>query len=199
MERLVAFYKNLFFENRKWFRRTLIWFVTSLVAGAVVFFIRPQLLEEILRIFEEKFGPNPPLDFNLVLDIFKNNLMVSIIATVGGLLFGIGPFLIVVTNGFLIGFVLLALILGGEGVVETLWVLFSTLVPHGVFEIPAFLVSAALGLRLGLNWLSEEAYGRRFATLWQDFKSVWLYFPSITLLLFIAALLEVFVSGNLSK
>ena len=75
--------------------------------------------------------------------IFLNNLWVSFIAIVSGIAIGVFPFLIVVVNGYLVGFVAREAAMA-EGIV-VLW----QLVPHGIFELPAILLSIGIGLRLG--------------------------------------------------
>jgi len=77
-----------------------------------------------------------------------------------------------------------------------LWLVLS-LLPHGIFEIPALLISAALGLRLGLEWLLPGAKGIRLKTLKKNVINAFTLLPLILLLLFIAAFAEVFISSRI--
>ena len=197
MKRALELYQVFISDNRKWLRLVLIWFGISILIGVATFFVYPELLEEILKQFEEKFGPERALDFSMVMDIFLNNIGVAGIGIVGGFILGIGPFLVVVVNGFLLGFITISVfnIMSGD-FFSALWFLILGLLPHGILEIPAFLVAAVLGLRLGMNWTKAER-GSRFAVFKKDFLYTAKGFVIITLVLFLAALIEVYVTGNL--
>jgi stage II sporulation protein M len=195
--KIIQIYRSLLSDNRPWFRKTLIWFGFGAILGGITFFITVDLLSEILGIFEDKFGPSPAFDFNLVMGIFTNNLTASAVALFGGLLLGLGPFVVVVSNGFLLGYILIATpALSGQSFVSSLGIVVLGILPHGILEIPAFLLAAALGLRLGIEWLKKENYGRRIEVLRGNFLKVLVAIPAIALLLFVAALIEVYVTGT---
>jgi stage II sporulation protein M len=197
--RIINYYKQVYWESGHWLRLVFSWFVMGAILGGLVFFAYPNLLEKIIGVFDEKFGQNPPLDFNLVIGIFLNNLQASAIALFGGLLIGLGPFIVVVTNGFLLGYLLFAIIMiSPSQPLESLTVLAAGILPHGIFEIPAFLLAAGLGLKLGIEWLKKENYGQRLKVLGHNFKyALVVGVPAVTIILFIAALVEVYVTGNL--
>ena len=196
MPTLINSIKNFFFENRCWLKFTAIWFAATALIGAVVFFIQPDLLDRIVALFTQKFGASPALDSSLAQQIFNQNAIVCGIALFGGLLLGILPAIIVGVNGFLLGFVAMAALSIGNPLAGVI-VLIVGVVPHGLFEVPAFLVSASLGLRLGLEWLGGGASGQRWNVLKQNFINSVGYFAVIVVLLFLAAMIEVFVSGHL--
>ena len=60
------------------------------------------------------------------------------------------PFLIAVSNGYLIGFVSreVAMIEG----ISVLW----RLIPHGIFELPAVIFSIGIGLKIGSDLLDHQ-------------------------------------------
>jgi stage II sporulation protein M len=70
-------------------------------------------------------------------------------------------------------------------------------VPHGILELPAFLIAAALGLRIGWEWLYKESDDNRWNIFKMNLKQAMILAPGIALLLFMAALIEVFVSGQI--
>lgn len=198
MGRLIDFYKNLFIENRQWLKATVKWFLATAVLGAITFFIRPELLKIIVDGFVQKFGTNPELNFHLVLQIFQQNIIASAVALFGGFIFGLGSIVIVGINGFILGFVGVSLFfVNPDNIGVSISLALGGLVPHGIFELPAFLLAASLGFRLGLEWISRQAEGNRWQILKQNFKQSLLALPVIVLMLFIAALIEVFVSGKL--
>ncbi len=113
--------------------------------------------------------------------IFLNNLSASFFAMTFGIFFGIFPVIALVTNGYLLGFVARkAIALDG---IFVLWRLF----PHGIFELPAVLLSIGIGLRLGFDFLKE----RNFSKLKINFReSLRLFIFIVIPLLIIAAIIE---------
>lgn len=208
-----AFLKELFANLRPYLKAVLILFVLSIIIGATTFGLYPEFLIKILDVFKDKFGADPALNFALVLDIFKQNLIASLIGLFGGLLLGLGSILIVSANGFIIGYILAAVLslgqaggqaslpgqFGWQGIIQDIKFLILGLAPHGIVEIPTILLVSALGLRLGLFWLKKQNKGMRFRVFLKDLKFSVLVIPAIVLLLFLAALLEVFVSGRLIR
>lgn len=188
--------KNYYLDNKRWFEIALKLFVVALVAGGVTFFLRPDILSQIVDVFSGKFGPEPARDVNLALQIFYNNAIACSIALIGGLLFGISSFIIVFVNGFIIGFIILALMAVPGNPLRNLEYIVLGLVPHGIFEIPAFLIASSLGMRLGVDYLLKENKGQRKHVFWSDLKRVIYNIPVLAVMLFIAAFVEVFVSGN---
>ena len=79
----------------------------------------------------------------LISFIFFNNTFVAFISILSGILLGVVPIINTAVNGYVIGFVVnLAISKGG---VISLW----SLLPHGVFELPAILISLRLGIKIG--------------------------------------------------
>jgi stage II sporulation protein M len=178
--------------------KSVLWlFLASMVAGGVAAFYYPQLMEQIAGAFADRFGESPALDINLAKEIFIQNVTASLIAWLGGIILGIAPFLMVAVNGFILGYVILYLASVSERVGESIVFLLAGLLPHAIFELPAFFLAAVLGLSLGLDWLRPEAKGQRLQTLRNVFIGSFKYMGLVIVLLVIAALIEVFVSGKL--
>ena len=116
----------------------------------------PTFGESLLKIFQdmianEIIGDTPPI---MALTLFLNNLEACLVIFVGGALFGIIPVAILFFNGVVIGAILeIARKEAGD------LVLLASIVPHGIFEIPAVIVSGALGLMLG-RAVTDEFYGK---------------------------------------
>lgn len=79
----------------------------------------------------------------LGIDIFLNNWLVSIATALSGLGFGAPSFLTIMFNGFILG-VLLAPQLS-----PSMTMFLAAILPHGIIEIPAFVLSGSMGIRLG--------------------------------------------------
>lgn len=114
--------------------------------------------------------------------IFSNNIYVSFLSIVLGVLFGIFPLLASLSNGFIIGYVANKAV-SIDGVL-TLW----KLLPHGIFELPAVIISLGIGLRLGFTLIFNNKHLRK------EILSALLVFILIaTPLLIIAASIEGFL------
>jgi uncharacterized membrane protein SpoIIM required for sporulation len=79
----------------------------------------------------------------LGIDIFLNNWLVSIATALSGLGFGAPSFVTIMFNGFILG-VLLAPQLS-----PSLTMFLAAILPHGIIEIPAFVLAGSVGIRLG--------------------------------------------------
>jgi stage II sporulation protein M len=104
-------------------------------------FFQKEIAEMVSNLVKQTEGLNT---MGLIGFIFLNNLKSSFFAVVFGIIFGIIPFFIVVFNGYVLGFVANKAV-SSEGSS----VLFR-LIPHGIFEIPAILISISLGFKLGM-------------------------------------------------
>jgi stage II sporulation protein M len=101
-------------------------------------------LEEIAN--SVKNSDNPELTmFKL---IAANNIFVSILAMALGIVGGIFPVFMLVTNGMVLGYVLDGIAQEGHNV----WLLIAkSLLPHGIIELIAVFLACAFGLRFGLT------------------------------------------------
>ena len=118
--------------------------------------------------------------FSLAVFIFSNNLKVSLIALFFGFFFGIVPIFLALSNGYVIGYVS-KLVVNSEGV-GSLW----RLLPHGIFEIPAVLISLGLGMKLGFSFFNLKPDKVFLERIYLSIKSLII----IVLLLIIAAVIE---------
>ena len=106
----------------------------------------PKLFEtQLLQMIKELIKQTEGLGFfGIIRFIVFNNVKSSFFGLFFGLIFGFFPIALIAVNGFLLGFVANKSV-ASEGVL-VLWKLF----PHGIFEIPAVLLSVGVGLRQGL-------------------------------------------------
>jgi stage II sporulation protein M len=86
--------------------------------------------------------------------LFFNNLEACLLLFLGGASFGILTIFIMSLNGILIGAIM-------EIVSKDHPLIFvaAAILPHGIFEIPAFILSGALGIMLAQSLISEWYYG----------------------------------------
>ncbi|MCY0874875.1 MAG: stage II sporulation protein M [Firmicutes bacterium] len=120
--------------------------------------------------------------------LFANNWTVSLYMLVGGLFFGLLPILGVVMNGALVGYVVRQLAVSAHA--NPVVIVLAGIVPHGIFEIPAYCLASGFGMRLG--WLVWRTITKRAdRATWK--RTVYAAVPTllwVTGLLFVAAFIE---------
>lgn len=196
---MIEFYRRLVGKNKSWLKKTALLAVFWFGAGFATYFVSPEsanwFLEFLERIFKDILGGRDlTIDFTSVFLIFKNNFQAALIGLFGGIIVGIIPFFSLAFNFFILGYLSGLLTSREQG-----WLVFLiTVMPHGIVEIPMFLLSAAFGLRLGFFWRlpGPESDWEKFKRCLQDnLKLVPLLFAGFLL----AAILEIFVSGRLAE
>ncbi|MCR4427259.1 MAG: stage II sporulation protein M [Firmicutes bacterium] len=134
------------------FRRYLVFaavlFVTCVIVGYRGFSDSsgslPWIFRSLVRLKEVLESVTP--GWRVVI-LFWNNLKVTLISLAFGWILGIVPILGIAVNGVLIGAGAKLLVVRGT---MPLHVVALGLLPHGLFELPAFLIGQAMGLRIGL-------------------------------------------------
>ncbi len=166
-------------DSRRYIYFIVALFVIFILIGYFlpIFFVN-EVIELVSKIVNETEGMG---FFELFIYIFHNNLKTSLISIVAGIAFGLYVIFATIVNSYLIGFVSRA---ASEKI--GLGILFR-LVPHGIFELPSFILSLGLGLRLGL-YLFLKKKGESF---WENVEKVLRVFIFVILpLLLIAAFIE---------
>lgn len=129
--------------------------------------------------------------------LFRNNWTVSLYMMVGGLVLGIVPVFGVLANGALVGYVVRQLAFTAHA--NPLVIVLAGIVPHGIFEIPAYCLASGFGMRLG--WLVWRTIARRTdADQWR--QALYSAGPTllwVTGLLFVAAFIESHITPQLLR
>ena len=121
--------------------------------------------------------------------LFRNNVRVSLLSLVGGICFGAITVLLLFYNGAVMGAICVDYLMHGQGVFLAGWLL-----PHGVVEIPAILLSGQAGLVIGgvlFGRRKRADFGSRMREALPDIVTLTV---GIVLLLGYAALVESFLS-----
>ena len=117
----------------------------------------------------------------LIAYIFWNNLKASLFAIILGITLGIFPLVILVVNGYLLGFVSRFAV--NERGLLVMW----QLLPHGIFELPAIIISIGLGIKIGADMFKGDVK----KGLKHNFREGLRFFVFVVLpLLFVAAIIE---------
>ncbi len=142
-------------------------------------------------------GDAPPPSPGLAMGIFANNLRVSLLSNIFSTVsFGAFAFLVPTIAFAQVGFVSGRLAaLGGSWALgdlqSPLVFLLAYVVPHGIVELPTFILSAALGLRIGAALLAPPdgfSVGQNLLWALAQFARTWLLLLAPLVLL--AALIE---------
>jgi len=121
--------------------------LTFLIGFIYPMFFRMEILAFIESIIEMLDGKGT---IELIWIIFFNNVKASFMAIVLGIGIGIFPLITLVTNGYLLGFV--SRETSNIGGISILW----QLAPHGIFELPAIILSIGIGLKIGINVFEKK-------------------------------------------
>lgn len=164
-------------------------FIIAIVTGYLAPIDQKETIaQELSAFFASVKTFSPPA---VLLFIILNNALKAFLTILLGFFFGLIPILFISGNGYFLG-LLISLtrsrMTTGEIVLRIL--------PHGLFEIPAFILAGAFGLWLGIKFIRKLRYGEEF----KPFLSFSLkkYCMIVLPLLLISALIETFVTPLLA-
>ncbi|MFA4955553.1 MAG: stage II sporulation protein M [Candidatus Methanoperedens sp.] len=176
-------------SSRKYILIMTVIFIISVIAGLVASLKDLGLSENYLDMLKESFGWIKDLHpIGIMLVIFLNNALKSLLSIVLGVGLGIIPVIFIGGNGLLLGIV--ANQVSSEK--GALFVL-AAILPHGIMEIPMVLISSGLGLRLGYIMYSS-IMGKETDMRSELMQSLRIYMRIVVPLLFVSAVIETFVT-----
>jgi stage II sporulation protein M len=124
--------------------------------------------------------------------IFLNNTLKTVLAILLGSLFGIIPAVFLLGNGIALG-VIFSLSVQMRGV----WLSLLSIVPHGLLELPAVFLGTSIGLMVGSR-VMKQFFRPPETTIGSELVQGLRFFITVILpLLFIAALVEAFLTSAL--
>jgi stage II sporulation protein M len=124
--------------------------------------------------------------------IFLNNTIKALLVIVGGTTLGIFPVIFLLANGAAVGFAMYASV-RSRGILTAL----LAILPHGIFELPAVLLATSMGLLLG-GCAIKRLFRAGETTITSELAVALRFFARIIVpLLFVAALVESFVTSAL--
>jgi uncharacterized membrane protein SpoIIM required for sporulation len=128
------------------------------------------------------------LPLSLGVYIFFHNWQVSLATALSGIWFSAAPFVTLFLNGVVVGAV--------SGLVPNTTMLLAAILPHGIIEIPSFVLAGSVGMKLGVAFLRSVRSEDPSAT--EEFhrvarKSVYIV-VGLALLFFVAGIIE----GNIT-
>lgn len=200
IERKNNFIYNSFIESLFYLRKNYIYFIIAIVlmligslAGyfGVVGMFSPALektinqfvSESVAEIVKETETLNP---VELTFFIMNNNIKTAFMGLVSGIFLAVSPIVIIIFNGYVLGFVAEVAVNSSRNP-EGIFVLWR-LLPHGIFEIPAILLSIGLGIKLGLYPFQLK----------EKLKGISSLIVSIVIFLFLSGMILMIISSVLS-
>jgi len=153
----------------------IIFIVFTIIGFLFPVFFEQKIFELIKQLVEMFEGKNV---YATTAIIFFNNIRASFFSMILGIFAGIFPLITAITNGYLLGFVANHTV-KQEGIL-VLW----RLLPHGIFELPAVIMSIGLGFKIGLSIFKPETIKNNLVEALRFFLFV------ILPLLIIAAIIE---------
>lgn len=139
-------------------------------------------LEEFVRL-AHGWGPLGLFVFIVINNVVKAGMMMCL-----GIVFGLVPIVFLVSNGIVLA-VAVAIVAEQGGVLVAV----AGLVPHGIIELPAVLLAAAAGLRLGA--VALERVKRPDTDVKTELLKAWRFFVALILpALLAAAVIETVVT-----
>lgn len=189
---------------RPWLLTAGVVFAFGFSIGIILYIAAPELIvdfKDALKELAEKVSKDGKiqLSWQSVHFVFWQNFTAALIASFGGAIFGLPTIFISFVNFVLLGFLAGLAIFGSEAGQLNLFRFLVLIIPHGIFEIAAILFSVALGLKLGISWLLPKSKGQRTETFWLSLKQIFVMMPLVVILLFVAATIEIFVTGSISR
>jgi len=197
--------KNVWIEN-KWY------FLLSsflLVLGILFGYFFPESVEDFAKTMLSKIrdlaakikeSDSGSVAFGI---IFLNNTVSAVVMIILGIFFAIFPVYGLAANGILLGYMLETMAQKG---INPFQVLAFGIMPHGIFELPAIVIAASLGIRYG-SLSARTCFMFWSQTTWSTLKISWVQaikqFPTVVavvvLMLFVAAVVESFVTPHIIK
>ena len=127
-------------------------FFTTILVGWVGSAVNPSVGPDLMKLFEKEVAGQMSVGnpYEMALELFANNLQACVLLFLGGASFGIVTIFIMSLNGIVIGAIM-------EMVHKDHTPLFvaAAILPHGIFEIPAFIIAGALGILLAQSLIAE--------------------------------------------
>jgi stage II sporulation protein M len=189
-------------EQRRYFRElrpylfaSIALMIAGALGGAATSAYAPEFssagretLHRFVRLFAGLAKPN------LALAIFLNNGVKTLLVIVVGTLGGILPLVFLLVNGYVLGILADDAMRSGR-----LPIFILSIAPHGAFEIPTVLLGTSVGLKLGARAI-RRAFGKPDGTVTGELARALRFFITVIApLLFVAALIEAFITTLLAR
>ena len=187
-------------ERRSYFQQLLPYLKASLAifaAGIIIGLVIVSHFPEIADRFESSVVGFVKIfrglsKFQLAAAIFLNNALKTLFAILLGSLVAIIPAIFLLANGVALG-VVFSLSTQARG----LWLSLLSIAPHGILELPAVFLGTSIGIMIGTKVI-QQLFERAPTSVSSEVVRGLRFFLTVILpLLFVAALIEAFLTSAL--
>lgn len=171
---------------------TIVLFIASLAVAIVATHTYPAIGDGFVTLFRDAIlgDINGDTSAMLAAKVFLNNLQACIILFLGGASLGLLTAFVLAANGLVIG-AIIEVVREERGLVFVL----AAILPHGIFEVPAFVIAGALGFLLARGlWQDLQGTGDANVTalrLGRHFVTI------VVPLIAVAAIIEAFITPEI--
>lgn len=178
---------------RPYIATSLTIFAAGMAIGLTVVYQVPGLTDQFVNTLAEFVGMFKGMPkWKLAAAIFFNNSFKTLLAILLGPALGLVPIIFLLANGAALG-VALSLSIHARGWSASL----LSILPHGIIELPAVFLGTSIGVMLGVQTI-QRLTGRSDTNLSGEMGSALKYYCTVIVpLLFLAALVEAFVTAAL--
>jgi stage II sporulation protein M len=192
--------KQVIGDNRSWLiMAAAIFMICAVIFYYSIAFAQPvtedpleSSLSQLQEIFSFIMGTKPLVSTLL---IFMNNYLSMAQMLLFGVVAGISPLITLGLNGALVGMLLSLAVQEG---IPLLPMLIFGILPHGIFELFAFFLCGAIGLKFGYHCIASPLPGKTrlesYRYIWKEAISV---LPLVLLLMIAAAFIEIMITPRL--
>lgn len=184
--------KNYLFMRRDCILICSLVFLFAVILGYFSAGQSPEQTEEIMKTFKEFIKPIIEMNaFQQFLFVFLNNAFTGLLVILFSVVLGIFPLLCIFANGEVLGVLAFAF----EG---NFLVFIASVLPHGVIEIPTLVIICASGMRIGkivIRKIFKREKTVEKGKIKKEFSlALKFFFKFLVPLLFLAALIEIFIT-----
>jgi len=187
-------YKDYFYSLRFFILFSLLVFIFAIISSYILAQNSPQKSAMVLEDLKRVYGPVVEMSsLEQFFFIFLKNGLTLLLVLLLGIIFGIFPFLVLLSNGSILGIIAFFF-------KENLsWsVFFVGFLPHGIIEIPVLILTCAIGLKIGktafLKVFKKQGEVKKEISYAFSFS-----FKFLLPLLALAAAIEVFITSQLLR
>jgi stage II sporulation protein M len=169
---MLATYRRLIWRYHHYIWAATALFIVGILLGVLAMTYDPDTIQQIFQSVGEQLQQlgkdilGSPLGQGILI-LFWHNLRALLLVAALGLALGVYPAFSMLFNGLIIGLV------GALSVQSSSLVTFlAGILPHGIFEIPALVLGAAIGLRLGIGPLvarRRSSFAMTTDTTWHGY------------------------------
>lgn len=202
LKAIIHYFRDGFANRCKQYRAYLLTSTSIFLIAMLIAYIMVQVdSQNGLLFLPEELVANDWTDINTAFNedefffmssyIMANNIGVAIKAFVYGITAGIMTLEVLWVNGIMLG-ALTSIVAKGT---SNIWIYWSLILPHGVFELAAIFISGGAGLMIGKAiWMPGE-YKRKDAII-EAAKEAVMFMPGVIVLLIMAGLIEGFLTPS---